>query len=199
VPPGYPFQAVRLAITSRRLLLGASHLLFSVPYLLSTAIPAAMSAPRGVLAIPSNLLPARGVDYRDTSIENLNSCVMRCPALILITSVLAFASCSDDDAPNVTPGQLRGDWVRVDDNTDTLSFSTIFDDRELMFLKRTEPYRTGPYEYKLLPDDKISIHWMLAATLTFHDYHFKVSGNTLQIGNFYEAPAGDILTFRKVE
>ena len=121
------------------------------------------------------------------------------PALLLLFTSLILAACSDDDSSNVSRKQLRGDWVSVADNTDTLSFGPLFDDMEVMVLKRAEPYRTGPYEYKLLPGDKISIHWLLAATLTFHDYHFEVGGNTLQIGNFYDAPAGEILTFRRID
>lgn len=119
--------------------------------------------------------------------------------LILGLFTLAVLGCTDDTSDFTSIKELRGNWVGVENQTDTLSFEPLFEDKEFVILKRDVLYHTGPYEYKLLPDDKISMHWVLAATLTFHEYHFKVTGDKLTIGNFYDSPSGEILTFRKVD
>lgn len=120
------------------------------------------------------------------------------PAIIAVL-IWIVMSCTDDQSGMINVKALRGDWVEMKNTTDTLSFATLFfDDRELMYLKRAELYRTGPYAYELLPNDKISIHWLLAGTMTFHEYHFKVTGDKLSIGNFYDSPSGEILTFKKI-
>lgn len=117
---------------------------------------------------------------------------------IIALAALTLLSCTDEKSELVEVRDLRGNWVELVNTTDTLSFATLFDDRELVFLKRAELYRSGPYEYKLLPDNKISIHWTLSSAMTFDEYHFKVSGDLLSIGNFYDSPSGEILTFRKL-
>jgi hypothetical protein len=117
---------------------------------------------------------------------------------IIVLFVLTLLSCTDDESEIIDVKELRGNWVEIKNTTDTLSFATRFDHTELVFLKRAELYRTGPYEYKLLPNDSISIHWTLASTMTFDEYHFKVTGDELNIGNFYDSPSGTILTFKKI-
>ena len=119
--------------------------------------------------------------------------------IIALMIVLAVFSCNDEEPVTVGISELRGDWVEIESQTDTLSFATMFDDRELMYLKRAELYRTGPYEYQLLPKNSISIHWLLASTITFDEYYFEVIGDELKIGNFYDSPSGEILTFRKLD
>lgn len=117
-------------------------------------------------------------------------------ALFIILTVL---SCTDDESEIVDIKKLRGSWVEAKNTTDTLFFATLVDDKELVHLKRAELYRSGPYEYILLPNNKISIHWLLAGTMTFNEYYFKVTGDELSIGNFYDSPSGEILTFKKID
>ena len=59
-------------------------------------------------------------------------------------------------------------------------------------------YGSGPYDYTLL-NDKISLRWMLSSNSNFNDYGFEMSGNTLFIGNFYDSPSGDLLTFERLD
>ncbi len=119
--------------------------------------------------------------------------------LILASIILTLLGCTEDNSNPIDKSRLKGNWVGVEDDTDTLSFEPVFEDKEIINLKRAVLLRSGPYEYELLPNDKISIHWMLAATMTFHEYHFKVRGDQLTIGNFYDSPAGPILTFKKID
>lgn len=95
--------------------------------------------------------------------------------------------------------ELRGNWVEVKKTTDTLLFTTLFNDQEFVVLKRAELYRTGPYTYEVLPGNKISMRWSLASTITPNEYYFKIRGNELTIGNFYDSPSGAILTFKKID
>ena len=117
---------------------------------------------------------------------------------LFVLIVLTVWSCTDEKPEIIDVKELRGNWVEIKNTTDTLSFATLFDDKELVYLKRAELYRTGPYEYQLLPNNRISIHWMLASTMTFDEYNFKVTGDELSIGNFYDSPSGAILTFKKI-
>lgn len=119
--------------------------------------------------------------------------------LILASIILTLLGCTEDNSNPIDKSRLKGNWVGVEDDTDTLSFEPVFEDKEIINLKRAVLLRSGHYEYELLPNDKISIHWMLAATMTFHEYHFKVRGDQLTIGNFYDSPAGPILTFKKID
>ena len=119
--------------------------------------------------------------------------------LLLALIVLILLGCADDNSNTIDKSQLKGNWVGVEDDTDTLFFETLFEDKEIINLKRYVLLRSGPYEYDLLPNNRISIHWMLAATMTFNEYHFKVRGDQLTIGNFYDSPSGEILTFRKID
>ncbi|MBN3584467.1 hypothetical protein JYB64_18895 [Algoriphagus aestuarii] len=121
---------------------------------------------------------------------------MKCGIVIVLA--LALLSCTDD-SEIVDVEELRGSWVNVETTTDTLSFEALFEGKEFMLLKKAELYRTGPYEYKILPNTNISIHWSLASTLTFEEYFFKVAGDKLDIGNFYDSPSGEILTFKKID
>ncbi|WKZ58826.1 MAG: hypothetical protein QY309_13215 [Cyclobacteriaceae bacterium] len=118
---------------------------------------------------------------------------------ILALFALTVLSCTDDKTEIIDIKDLRGSWVEIKNTTDTMSFETLFNDTEFIILKRAELYRTGPYEYSILPDNKISIRWSLASTMTFNEYYFKVTGDKLNIGNFYDSPSGEILTFKKID
>jgi hypothetical protein len=113
--------------------------------------------------------------------------------------ILTVLGCTDDESDPIDIKELKGNWVGIENNTDTLSFETLFDDKQFLILKRDVLYRSGPYEYEILPDDKISIRWILAATLTFDEYYYKVAGDKLTIGNFFDSPSGAILTFEKID
>jgi hypothetical protein len=118
---------------------------------------------------------------------------------IIAVFILTVLSCTDDKVDMVNSKDLRGEWTEINTKTDTLSFE-ILNGKEYMMLNRAVLTQTGPYEYKLLPNDEISIHWTLAGTFnSFNDYYFKLSGDKLSIGNFYDSPAGTILTFQKLK
>lgn len=131
--------------------------------------------------------------------DELDSNTLNMKHYLLALLIPALLACTDDTSGIVDIEDLRGNWVETTNETDTLYFATIFEYKEILFLKRDELYRAGPYEYQLLPNDRISIHWTLASTMTFDEYYFQLTGDQLRIGNFYDSPSGAILTFRKIE
>lgn len=118
---------------------------------------------------------------------------------IITAFVLTTLSCANDKVDIVNLKNLRGEWIEIDTKTDTLSFEIVHG-KEYIMLKRAEFTHTGLYEYKLLPNDEISIHWTLASTFnSFDNYYFKLTDDKLSIGNFYASPSGTILTFQKLK
>ncbi len=125
---------------------------------------------------------------------------------LTIILALALLGCADN---NVTPStDLTGRWVDVNTKTDTLTF-TLVGDEEMMILDRGKEtrdgvvlpkYGSGPYDYELLNDEKISLRWVLSANSGFNDYHFRQSGDVLTIGRFFDATSsGTVLTFRRLD
>lgn len=125
---------------------------------------------------------------------------------LIIALVLTLLSCSNDEVTTVT--DLNGKWVDIHTKTDTLTFR-LFEDQESMILGRGKEmrdgfllpkYGSGPYEYKLLTDDKISLRWMLSSNANFNDYDFKQTGDKLTIEKFFETTtSGTMLTFKKIK
>ncbi len=136
----------------------------------------------------------RGVISNETS--NIEPMKFGVFALFL---VIVISGCSDDQSQTLSVENLQGKWVDVKRTTDTLHFTPFLEGKDYVFLRRKELYRSGPYEYQLLPGGRISIHWLLAATISFEEYPIMVSGPTMTVGNFYDSPSGEMLTFIKVE
>lgn len=124
----------------------------------------------------------------------LLSIMMR--ALIIVLA-LTIPGCADHKYTTM-PRDLTGVWANVDDPDETLSFEYL-GEMNIMILKRSVLLRTGAYQYKILPDGKINVHWLLSASTATHDYPFVFSGKEFTIGNFYEASSGTILTFRRLQ
>ncbi|MDH5381466.1 MAG: hypothetical protein OEW75_11470 [Cyclobacteriaceae bacterium] len=124
--------------------------------------------------------------------------------LLIIWAVLI--SCTDEHL-NMNQVSLEGKWVDINTTTDTLSFE-IFGDRDSMVLERGKEtrdgfllpkYGSGPYEYKLISGEKISLRWSLSSSSFFNDYYFKQEGNTLTVEEFFDtATPGKLLTFKKI-
>lgn len=124
----------------------------------------------------------------------------------LILLALTLAAC--DEQVNTTNSGLEGRWVNTSTNTDTLTFLQLAGEN-LITLERGKEIRDGaivpkygfgPYEYRMLPDDTISIRWMLSSNSAFNKYYFKQTRDLLVIGKFFDAgTSGDHLVFMKVQ
>ena len=100
---------------------------------------------------------------------------------------------------------LEGKWVEVH-TFETLTFESI-DGTPFVTLDRGQEksdgvdrpkYGSGPYEYKLLTDDKIALRWTLSSNSDFHEHYFRQNGNTLSIGKFFDTPSPTVLIFMRV-
>lgn len=124
---------------------------------------------------------------------------------LVIIFVLALISCTSDNVTTLT--DLNGKWVDINTKTDTLTFG-LFGDKESMILGRGKEmrdgfmlpkYGSGPYDYKLLTGDKISLRWTLSSSSNFNDYYFKQTGDKLTIEKFFDTTtSGTMLTFKKI-
>ena len=120
--------------------------------------------------------------------------------------LFAFLSCSEDTTPYVPTSDLKGKWIEVETKTNTLIFE-LTGDMEIMNLNRGKEirdgnlvpkYKSGPYNYELKVD-QIALYWLLASDSRFIEYYFKISGDTLPIGNFYGSSSGEMLTFEQLD
>ncbi|MDH5597729.1 MAG: hypothetical protein OEY34_01315 [Cyclobacteriaceae bacterium] len=127
--------------------------------------------------------------------------------LIILLSVLI--SCNGEKInPGLTGSDGIGVWVDVNTKTDTLTFQSI-DGMEIVNLSRGLEMRggellpkigSGPYQYKLLEEEKISLYWMPSSFLGFNEYTFKQSGDLLIVEKFFDSPSpGVLLTFERVK
>ena len=124
---------------------------------------------------------------------------------LVIILLLTLLSCTNDNITTVT--DLNGKWVDINTKTDTLTFG-LFGDKESMTLGRGKEIRdgfllpkfaSGPYDYNLLPSDKISLRWTLSSNSNFKAYYFKQTGDKLTIEKFFDATTtGTMLTFKKI-
>src|SRR5688572_7711186 len=112
---------------------------------------------------------------------------------LIIVFALSLLSCSTDNVTTST--ELNGKWVDIHTKTDTLTFG-LFGDQESMLLGRGREmrngslrpkYGAGPYDYKLLASDTISLRWMLSSSGNFNNYYFKQTGDRLTVEKFFDA------------
>jgi hypothetical protein len=124
---------------------------------------------------------------------------------LIIVFALSLFSCSTDNVTTST--ELNGKWVDIHTKTDTLTFG-LFGDQESMLLGRGREMRngslrpkhgSGPYYYKLLASDTISLRWTLSSNSNFNNYYFKQTGDRLTIEKFFDTTTpGTMLTFKKL-
>ncbi len=125
----------------------------------------------------------------------------------LLLIAIALVGCANDASIN-TQVPLEGKWVDVNTKTDTLTFGA-FGDQGVVTLSRGKEirdgfllpkYGSGPYNYSLSANNKISLRWFLSSNASFNDYYLKQSGDKLIIEKFFDpAKSGTLLTFKKID
>lgn len=124
----------------------------------------------------------------------------------LMLSATLFLSCTKNEPKNENSINGIEKWVEAQSRLDTIYFES-WDSLDLLHLNRGKEVRddyllpkaySGPYNYSI-SGERISLNWMLSSNSAFNDYYFKINGNQMEIGNFYELEAGEILTFEKLE
>jgi len=127
---------------------------------------------------------------------------------LLLTGIFlcVLSGCTEDHAAG--PTDLSGSWVEVNTLTDTLAFGTSGGEQYMVLGRGKEDkngfilpkYGSGPYAYKLLDGDKISLRWMLSANAGFQEYYFRQSGHQLITGKFFDSgTSGERLVFLKLK
>jgi hypothetical protein len=118
-------------------------------------------------------------------------------------------SCSDQ---NVNPElsthvvSLEGKWIEKKNRQDTIIFdSKLYGSDRKMFSFRSANEISGysqlhstMYEFKI-EGDKISLYNIISSCYCFKEYSFSLSGDKIEIGNFYhDNSAGEIETFERL-
>lgn len=123
--------------------------------------------------------------------------------LFLTLYSLLNLNCSKEQLANAV--SLEGTWVEARTRLDTLEFYRI-DASDFFELKRgyeiqngnrLPKYGTGMYTYQV-STTKIRLKSLLSSNSEFLVYPIELKSNTLQIGDFYNASSGKILTFTKL-
>jgi hypothetical protein len=116
---------------------------------------------------------------------------------------LFFLSCNKEQDTHTTT--LEGTWVEASTRYDTLQFYSI-DALDFFELKRgfemrdgnwLPKYGAGMYTYNVSTTE-IRLKSLLSSNSEFLVYPFKLKSKTLQIGDFYNASSGKMLTFKKL-
>jgi hypothetical protein len=121
--------------------------------------------------------------------------------LILFIVALTF-SCTKDSLTK----DLKGKWVRVDDNTQVMTFGHYYNDNWFSLLKGYRIDNEGNQrpiellgEYAINDNsDSISIHWMHSSLSVWPDYYFAFKGSKIEIGDFIDG-SDAIIVFEKAE
>ena len=122
--------------------------------------------------------------------------------VVMLSGTFYLGCTKNRDNYDVT---LEGNWVEATSRLDTLEFYTI-DDSDFFELKRgfemrngsrLPKYGAGLYTYQVSVSD-IHLKSLLSSNSEFLVYPFKLKSKTLQIGDFYNASSGKILTFKKL-
>lgn len=125
-------------------------------------------------------------------------------SVLMLCLIPALVGCSNDAIK--ADAELDGNWVETLSRTDTITFEKL-DSSDSFNLNRgvevldgmSKPkYRSGTYLYTL-GDGNISLKWLLSSNSAYEEYYFRLKGNRLRVGNFYDAPSGAILEFEKLE
>jgi hypothetical protein len=120
-------------------------------------------------------------------------------AILLIGFVI---SCKKDSLTN----DLKGQWVRVDNRTDTLTFGISNQDNWFELFRGYEADNDGilrpviplgVYEYKI-KDNTIQIHWSASSSSIWPEYYFSFQGSEIEMGNFIDSTSPRII-FEKVK
>ena len=112
--------------------------------------------------------------------------------------------CSKNETIDAFIYNLNGKWIEYIERKDTLSFSSSGDSFSMRLDRGKEiingyllpKYGSGYYRYKIEPEI-ILLNSAFSSNSNFKNYYFKITGDTLIIGNFYKSELGERLIFIK--
>jgi len=116
---------------------------------------------------------------------------MRSCLILFVLLLLWFGtSCKKDSLTN----DLKGQWVRVDNRNDTITFGFNEQDNWLELLRGYQigddgilrpkiPF--GIYEYRI-KDDSVLIRWTASSSFKWSNYYFSFEDSEIEMGNFID-------------
>ena len=128
---------------------------------------------------------------------------MRKESFLIILFLLALTfSCKKDSLTR----DLKGKWVRVDNNTQVITFGYLSNDDWFTLFKGYRIDNEGNKrpieflgEYAIKNDrDSISIHWMHSSLSVWPNYYFVLQGSRIEIGDLISG-TDSIFVFEKVK
>ncbi len=126
------------------------------------------------------------------------------PYTIILVLIWSLMACSKN---KIDIQNLVGVWIEDSQKKDSIEFTTLLNNSCFILNRERVLYngllqpksKSGPYTYKINNNNKIQLQWFLSSSINNSQYHFKVKGNRLEIGNFYDASLSNILVFHKIE
>ncbi|MFM1877995.1 MAG: hypothetical protein RLZZ241_861 [Bacteroidota bacterium] len=117
--------------------------------------------------------------------------------------IIGLGGCSK--AEEISEQTLSGSWVEITSKQDTIAFEYIDSDpfinlKRGVVLKNGVVFpknRSGLFTYKI-QEHLIGLKYLLSSNSEWEWYYIEVNESALHIGNFYDAPLGDVLTFHKL-
>jgi hypothetical protein len=122
--------------------------------------------------------------------------------LIILFFIAFIFSCTKDSMNS----DLRGKWIRVDNNTQAITFGYLnYEDWFTLFLgyridndgNQRKIELLGEYSIKN-ENDSISIHWMHSSQSGWPKYFFALKGSKIEIGDLITG-SDSIFVFEKVK
>ena len=128
---------------------------------------------------------------------------MRKASVLIILFLIALTfSCKKDSLTN----DLKGKWVRVDNNTQVITFGYLNNDDWFTLFQGYRIDNDGNQrpieflgEYSIKNDcDSISIHWMHSSLSVWPKYYFVLKGSRIELGDLINR-SDSIFVFEKVK
>jgi hypothetical protein len=112
------------------------------------------------------------------------------PSLSFISLMIVFG-CSDKPKPDNIPfsNPFAGVYINTRTGTDTINFD-YFPTSPTIYLRRQPKTAVGFYRFTI-KDDKINVQWGFASKTDTTWYAFRMKGDSLMIGNFYDQDRRD--------
>jgi len=99
-------------------------------------------------------------------------------------------SCKKDSLTS----DLKGQWVRADNRSDTITFGYKGQDDWFELFRGYELYEdgisrpkkpSGLWTYQI-QENSIKIHWIASSSLEWQEYSFLINGAEIEMGNFID-------------
>jgi hypothetical protein len=124
-------------------------------------------------------------------------------AFAAIVLMITVFSCKKNQTESIDE-QLKGQWVRTDNSTDTLLFGYYSNNwvelrrgYKMIDGNNTPIAPCGLFEYRI-SNDSINFNWIASSSFSTKKYLFKLYNSKMDVGDFIDV-SDTILTFEKIK